>query len=211
MAGRRCRMSLLGLLAHPTSGLRRAPSPSTGSTSSSRSGRPVSRSVSSIACSSVSMASRWFCRGRDVPAELELRVVVGDTTDPPGAAVAGLELGEVELPDLIRTRRLHHERRSSSLGKLPPLGLVIDRQHSPRALQRPEHSRVGSMVAVNAHQHRDLAVTPGQETIRVLNSRRLNPVLLRVSLRTRHLTRDDRENEPNSSSTEKTGGTRHIP
>ena len=35
-------------------------SPLTGSTSSSRSGRPVGRSVSSIACSSVSIASRWL-------------------------------------------------------------------------------------------------------------------------------------------------------
>ena len=43
-------------------------------------------------------------RGGDMPAELELRVVVGDTTDPPGAAVAGLELGEVELPEVWRFR-----------------------------------------------------------------------------------------------------------
>ena len=66
-------------------------------------------------------------RGRDVPAELELRPVVGDTADPPDTAMAGLELAEVELPDLVRPRRRHHERRPARLGQLPPFRLVVDR------------------------------------------------------------------------------------
>jgi hypothetical protein len=37
-------------------------SPLTGSLSDSASGRPVSRSLSAIACSTVSIASRWFYR-----------------------------------------------------------------------------------------------------------------------------------------------------
>src|SRR5207247_7610834 len=53
-------------------------------------------------------------RGRDVPAELELAPVVGDPADPPGAAVAGLELAEVELPDLIRACWRQPERRPHS-------------------------------------------------------------------------------------------------
>ena len=38
---------------------------------------------------------------RDVLAEFELRPVVRGASDPPGAAHPGLELAEVELPDLI--------------------------------------------------------------------------------------------------------------
>ena len=42
-------------------------------------------------------------RGRgDVVAELELRPVVSDRADPPDATVTGLELGEVQLPHLVR-------------------------------------------------------------------------------------------------------------
>lgn len=61
--------------------------------------------------------------------------------------------------DLIRPRRWHHERRPPGLSVLAPLGLVVDRQHPACTLERPQHGRVGRVVAVDAHQHRDLAMT----------------------------------------------------
>ena len=111
-------------------------------------------------CSTVSIASRWFWVGRDVPAELELRPVVGDAADPPGAAHPCLELGEVELPDLVRPRGRHHERRPAGFGVLAPFGLVVDLQHPAGALQRPVDGRVGRVVAVDPHQHRDRPRAP---------------------------------------------------
>jgi hypothetical protein len=49
-------------------------------------------------------------RRRDVPAGFELRPVVGDTADSRDAALTGLVLAEVELPDLVRAVGWHHVR-----------------------------------------------------------------------------------------------------
>ena len=69
------------------------------------------------------------------PAELELRPVVGDPGDPPGATHSGFELGEVELPDLVRSSGWHHERGPTGLGVLLAFGLIVDLQHPAGALQ----------------------------------------------------------------------------
>ena len=58
--------------------------------------------------------------------------------------MAGLELAEVELPDLVRPRRRHHERGPAGFGELAPFGLVVDRQHPAGALQGPQDGRVGA-------------------------------------------------------------------
>ena len=59
---------------------------------------------------------------RDVPAELELRPVVGTATDPQGATHPGLELAEVHLPDLVGCRWRDHERRLKRLRVVTAVG-----------------------------------------------------------------------------------------
>ena len=86
--------------------------------------------------------------GRDGVAELQLRPVVGDRADPPGAAVAGRELREVELPHLVRAGRRHHECRPPHLRVLAAFGLVVDLKQPSHALQSPVHRRVGGVMTV---------------------------------------------------------------
>ena len=57
-------------------------------------------------------------RRREVPGVLVLRPVVSAARDPPGAAGGGLELAEVQLPELVRPGRLDRERGLPTLGEL---------------------------------------------------------------------------------------------
>jgi hypothetical protein len=52
-----------------------------------------------------------------VPAELVLGPVVRDPGDPPGAALEGLVLGEVQLPDLMGAGERVGERSPPLLGQ----------------------------------------------------------------------------------------------
>jgi hypothetical protein len=65
-------------------------------------------------------------RARDRRGQADLGRVVEDRADPPGAAAARLELGEVGLPDPIAPGRRGHEQGSSGDRQRSSLGLVAD-------------------------------------------------------------------------------------
>lgn len=69
---------------------------------------------------------------------------------PPGAASGGLELGEVRLPDLVGSRRLHREGRLPPGGELAAFTLVIGLQDQPLIAQEPQNGGLGHHVPVVA-------------------------------------------------------------
>ncbi len=70
-------------------------------------------------------------RGRgDVERMLVLGPVVPAAGQPPGAAGGGLELGEVQLPDLVRAGRLVANAALRALGELAAFALVVRRAGS---------------------------------------------------------------------------------
>ncbi|MDX2854210.1 hypothetical protein PV342_38475 [Streptomyces sp. PA03-3a] len=77
------------------------------------------------------------CGGRDVPAQFVLRPVIAAAGQPPGAAGGGLELGEVQLPDLVRADRLAGERRLAPRRELPTFALVVRLQQQTLVAQQP--------------------------------------------------------------------------
>jgi len=74
---------------------------------------------------------------RDVERMLVLAPVVPTARQPPGAAGGGLELAEVQLPDLVRPGRVVGERCLASLGKLAAFALVVRWQDQPLVAQEP--------------------------------------------------------------------------
>ena len=69
---------------------------------------------------------------------LVLRPVVPAACQAPRPPGGGLELGEVQLPHLIRTGRVIRERRLASLGKLAAFPLVVRGQDQPLDRQANE-------------------------------------------------------------------------
>jgi hypothetical protein len=80
--------------------------------------------------------------GRDVPAELVLRPVVPAAREPPGPARGGLELREVQLPDLIRAGGLRREGGFAAGGELPAFALVVGLKQQAFVAQQPQHGGV---------------------------------------------------------------------
>jgi hypothetical protein len=97
---------------------------------------------------------------RDVEPVLVLGPVVATSGESPGPAGGGLELGEVQLPDLVRPRRLDCERRLPTFGKRAPFALVLVSQDQAPVSQPAQHRRLGYDVALVAHHRPDLAVAP---------------------------------------------------
>ncbi len=119
----------------------------------------------------------WF---RQDVGEMKGRSVVEETESGAGqVADVGHEMKELErkLADPAHAEEM--EALVSRFGELPPFGLVVHRLHSSRPSQRPEHGRVRCVVTVDAHQHRDLAVPPGGEAVRVGDRNRFDPISCR--------------------------------
>ena len=96
-----------------------------------------------------------------MPAELIFRVVVGDAGDSPGPAASGLVLTEVELPDLVRTRRWRGERGLALLGQFPALFLVVSMEQEAFVGHDPQHRRRRKPVPLVTDHGPDLAMAPG--------------------------------------------------
>ncbi len=111
-------------------------------------------------------------RGRDVPAELELRPVIGDAADPPGAALAGLELAEVERPDRAASQReidcsLAFPRRAASTIVIsPPMTESTSRSLSPT------EKTGGRDTASSLHEEPDTTALPDFVTRDITSARR---------------------------------------
>jgi hypothetical protein len=60
-----------------------------------------------------------------VEAVLVLAPVVPTPGDPPGPSGGGLELGEVQLPDLVRAGRRRGERGLAAFGEPAAFALVV--------------------------------------------------------------------------------------
>src|SRR5690606_41986840 len=91
---------------------------------------------------------------------LVLAPVVPTARQPPGAAGGGLELAEVQLPDLVRPGRVVGERCLASLGKLAAFALVVRGQDQPLVAQEPSHGRLADDDPVVADHGPDTAVAP---------------------------------------------------
>ncbi len=126
----------------------------------STSGCPNMASKSASASSTASIASCWFAGRRDVERVLVLGPVVPAAGQPPGAAGGGLELGEVQLPDLVRPGRLVGERGLAAFGQPATFPLVLGGQEQSLVAQQPQHRGLGHDVAVVADHRPDLAVPP---------------------------------------------------
>ena len=81
---------------------------------------------------------------------LELGPVVPASRESPRPAGSGLELGEVQLPDLVRPGRVLRERGFAALGKLPALALVLVRQDQTPVSQPTQHCGLRYDVAVSS-------------------------------------------------------------
>ena len=79
-------------------------------------------------------------RRRHVEGMLVLGPVIPAPGQPPRPTGGGLELGEVQLPHLVRTRRLIRERSLPALGQLPAFALVVRGQDQTLVAQRAQHS-----------------------------------------------------------------------
>jgi hypothetical protein len=62
---------------------------------------------------------------------------------PPRPARGGLELGEIQLPHLVRRGRLDRERRLPPGGELAAFPLVVRLQQQPFLAQQPQHAGRG--------------------------------------------------------------------
>jgi hypothetical protein len=99
-------------------------------------------------------------RRRDVPPQFVLRPVVPAAGQPPRPAGGGLELGEVQLPHLVRAGRLDPER-SLPPGREPTaFPLVVRLQQQPLRAQQPQHAGRGHRQAVVAAHRPHLPVAP---------------------------------------------------
>ena len=98
-------------------------------------------------------------RGR-VPGVFVLRPVVPAPGQAPGLAGGGLELGEVQLPDLIRAGGLGRERGLAAGGQLAAFALVVRLQDQALITQQAQDAGLGDGVPVVAAHRPDLAMTP---------------------------------------------------
>src|SRR5699024_10540919 len=73
----------------------------------------------------------------------------------------GLVLTEVELPDLVRTRRWRGERGLALLGQFPALFLVVSMEQEAFVGHDPQHRRRRKPVPVVTDHGPDLAMAPG--------------------------------------------------
>ena len=99
-------------------------------------------------------------RRRHMERVLVLGPVVPAPRDPPRPARGGLELGEVQLPDLVGARGLLGERSLATLGELAPFALVLIRQNQAAVSQPAQNRRLRHDVPVVADHRPDLAVPP---------------------------------------------------
>src|SRR5690554_1124937 len=102
-----------------------------------------------------------------MPGVLVLGPVVPTARDPPGAAGGGLELAEVQLPNLVRAGRVVRERCLPPFGQLPAFPLVVTGQDQPLVPQDPQHRRLGHDMPVVADHRPDLAMSPRRMRTRV--------------------------------------------
>src|SRR5690606_24969968 len=94
------------------------------------------------------------------PRVLVLRPVVPAPGDAPRAAGRGLELGEVQLPHLVRPRRFGGERGLPAGRELAAFPLVGGGQDQPFIAQQAQHGGLADPVPVVAHHGPHLAVPP---------------------------------------------------
>src|SRR6476619_6465934 len=95
-----------------------------------------------------------------MPTELILRPIVRDPGRPPGAAAAGLILGEVELPHLVGAGRRFAERGLALRGEPAPLPLIGRLQQQTFVAENPKHGRHRELMPLMASHRPDLAMTP---------------------------------------------------
>ena len=98
-------------------------------------------------------------RGR-VPGVLVLGPVVPASGQAPRPTGGGLELGEVQLPDLVRSGRVGRERGLAPGGVLAPFSLVVRLQQQALVPQQAQHGGLTDPVPVVAAHRPDLAVPP---------------------------------------------------
>ena len=99
-------------------------------------------------------------RRGDVEPVLVLAPVVPAAGDPPGPTGGGLELGEVQLPDLVRAGRWRGERGLAARGQLAAFTLVVGLKEQTLLAQQAQHGGLGDAVPVVADHRPDLAVPP---------------------------------------------------
>ena len=96
--------------------------------------------------------------GPDVEGMFVLGSVVPASGQPPGPTAGGLELAEVQSPNLVRSAGLGSERGLASLSEPTPLPLILRGQDQPLVTQDTQHTRLGEHVPVMADHRPDLPV-----------------------------------------------------
>lgn len=103
----------------------------------------------------------------DVEGMFVLGPVVPASGQPPGPTAGGLELAEVQSPNLVRPAGLGSERDLAPLSEPTPLPLILRGQDQPLVTQDTQHTRLGEHVPVMADHRPDLPVPPRRMSQRV--------------------------------------------
>lgn len=116
---------------------------------------------------------------RDATAEAELGDVVDDGLDLPVAALAGLNLGEVGLPDAVAAIELLAKDLAADLRQRTLLGAVVDREGELMVAQQPQDG-AGRRGVLGLDHRPDLAVPPLRVRARPVQAARGNPLARRT-------------------------------